>query len=364
MTRPVRARIDRQALQHNFSLAREAAGASRIMAVIKADAYGHGLVPVARVLAAADGFAVASLEEALALRRAGIKAPVLLLAGLFEAAELEPVLAHRLALVVHAEHQLRWLEEADPAGALDVWLKLDTGMHRLGVDPARVAEVRRRLLALPAVRRGALTLMSHLACADDPGDAYTDRQLDRFDTATAGWPGPRSLANSAALLTRPDTHFDWVRPGIMLYGGSPLLAGLPPPAALRPVMTFETRLIQVAQRRKGECLGYGASWTCPEDMPVGVAAAGYGDGFPRHAPSGTPVLVNGRRAALAGRVSMDTICIDLRGVAGAAVGDRVVLWGEGLPADEIAAHAGTIAYELFCGITPRVPRDYEESTRR
>ena len=231
-------------------------------------------------------------------------------------------------------------------------------MHRLGFDPLQAADCRQRLLALAAVQRGSLTLMSHLACADDPDDDYTDRQLAAFTAATAGLPEPRSLANSAALLTRPDTQFDWVRPGIMLYGASPLLAGRPAPAPLRPVMSFETRLVEVARRRRGDCIGYGCSWTCPEDMPVGVAAAGYGDGYPRHAPAGTPVLVNGRRAALAGRVSMDTLCLDLRGVPDARVGDPVVLWGTDLPADEVARHAGTIAYELFCGITPRVPRTY------
>ncbi len=357
MSRPVRARIDLQALRHNLSLAREAAPGRRVMAVVKADGYGHGLLPVARALAA-DGFAVASLEEALVLREGAIEAPVLLLAGLFEAAELEAALAHRLALVVHAEHQLQWLERANPDGPLDLWLKLDTGMHRLGFAPEQAAGARRRLLALPAVQRGSLTLMSHLACADDPEDDYTDRQLAAFTAATAGLQEPRSLANSAALLTRPDTRFDWVRPGIMLYGASPLVAGRPSPAPLQPVMSLETRLVEVAQRRRGDCIGYGCSWTCPEDMAVGVAAAGYGDGYPRHAPAGTPVLVNGRRASLAGRVSMDTVCIDLRGAPAARVGDPVVLWGEGLPADEVAAHAGTIAYELFCGVTARVPRDY------
>ncbi len=358
MTRPVRARIDLQALRHNLSIARQAAAGSRVMAVIKADGYGHGLVPVAQALADADAFAVASLEEALALRDAGIERPVLLLEGLFEAAELEAAVANRLWLVVHAEHQLRWLEDAAPDGALHVWLKLDTGMHRLGVAPDHAAEFHRRLLAIPAVRRGSLALMSHLACADDPDSACTDRQLDTFVQLTDGLQGRRSLANSAALLTRPQTRFDWVRPGIMLYGASPLTAGKIVQQPLQPVMTFRTGLIAVARRRKGDSIGYGCSWTCPEDMPVGVAAAGYGDGYPRHAPPGTPVLVNGRRAALAGRVSMDMICIDLRGAPDARVGDPVVLWGEGLAADEVARHAGTIAYELLCGVTARVAREY------
>lgn len=358
MTRPLRARIDLQALASNLSLARDRAPGSRVLAVIKADAYGHGMVEAARALAAADALAVASLEEALRLREAAITGDIVLLEGLFEARELEAAVEQRLQLVVHSEAQLQWLEAWRGSAPLSLWLKVDTGMNRLGFAPGELHQAWERLAALPQLRKGCLRLMSHLACADEAEHPANDVQRECFEAATAGLDAERSLANSAALLTRPDMHYDWVRPGILLYGCSPLSDSGVAGVGLRPVMTLESRLIAVQQRRRGDAIGYGHSWVCPEDMPVGVVAVGYGDGYPRHAPGGTPVLVNGERVPLVGRVSMDMLCVDLRSQPQAAAGDAVVLWGEGLPVETVAAHAGTIGYELLCGVTARVPRSY------
>jgi alanine racemase len=334
------------------------------MAVIKANAYGHGAVAAARALTDADAFAVASVEEAVQLREAGVSASIVLLEGIFEPEELATVSAHRLQMVVHTEEQVRWLEEARSGPALCLWLKINTGMNRLGFAPEDAPGVWQRLQRLPCIDRGCMRWMSHLSCADECDNPVTSQQLHRFTGAVQNEVGERSLANSAALLTRPDTHLDWVRPGIMLYGASPVEPECKLSAALRPAMTFESRLIAVHRHGKGDPIGYGQSWTCPEDMTVGVVAAGYADGYPRHAPNGTPVLVNGRHAALVGRVSMDMLCVDLRGQRRARAGDPVVLWGEGLPVETVAAHAGTISYELLCGVGVRVPRVYQYDLRR
>ncbi len=324
-------------------------------AAVKAEGYGHGLVRVARTLDA-DAFAVACLEEALILREAGVAQPILLLEGVFEAAELPPCARHGLEIAVHHPEQARMLEHARLERPVRVWLKIDTGMHRLGLAPEAIPAVWRRLRDCPAVHPDT-GLMSHLARADERDCDYTPRQLRTFEAATGGLPGERSLANSAGILGWPDTHFDWVRPGIMLYGASPFVDSLAPDEDLRPVMTFHTRLISIKRLRQGEPVGYGGTWICPEEMDVGVAAVGYGDGYPRHAPSGTPVLVNGREAALIGRVSMDMITLDLRRHPEARIGDSVVLWGQGLPVERIAQAAGTISYTLLCGVTARVRRD-------
>ncbi len=321
-------------------------------AAVKANAYGHGLIRVARALDA-DAFAVAAIEEALVLREAGIDRPILLLEGVFEAAELPLCARHDLEIAVHHPEQARMLELARLDRPLRVWLKIDTGMHRLGLEPESVSAVFQRLRDCPTAMP-AIGLMSHLARADERDCDYTLRQLHAFETATAGLPGERSLANSAGILGWPQTHFDWVRPGIMLYGASPFVDTLAPDEGLRPAMTFHTRLISIKRLRRGEPVGYGGTWVCPEDMDVGVAAVGYGDGYPRHAPSGTPVSIDGREAALIGRVSMDMIMVDLRRHPEARIGDPVLLWGEGLPVEHIARAAGTISYTLLCGVTARV----------
>ena len=356
MTRPARALLDAQALRHNLAEVRRRAPGRRVMAIVKANGYGHGLVWVARTLAgSADGFGVAAVEEALALREAGITEPVCLLEGFFAAEELALLAQHDLSPVIHHEPQVQALEAARLARPLSVWLKLDTGMHRLGFAPQDLPPVLQRLRRAPAVRE--IRLMSHFAAADEPrGRAATEAQIAAFDAASADSGLERSLANSAGILAWPAAHADWVRPGIMLYGGSPFAERPAQALGLRAVMTLETALIAVSRRRKGDPVGYGPAYRCPEDMPVGVAAIGYGDGYPRRMPAGTPVLVDGRPAALAGRVSMDMITLDLRRVPDAKPGDRVVLWGEALPADDIARRAGTISYELFCHVARRVPR--------
>ncbi len=324
-------------------------------AAVKAEGYGHGLVRVARALDA-DAFAVACVEEALALREAGVDRRIVLLEGVFEAAELSLCARHALDIAVHQPEQARMLELARLERPLRVWLKIDSGMHRLGLAPETVPTVFQRLRDCPAVQ-AEIGLMSHLARADERDCDCTLQQLRVFETATAGLSGERSLANSAGILGWPRTHFDWVRPGIMLYGASPFVDSLAPDEDLRPMMSFQTRLIAIQRLRRGEPVGYGGTWVCPEDMDVGVAAAGYGDGYPRHAPSGTPVLVNGHAAALVGRVSMDMITLDLRQHPGARIGDPVLLWGEGLPVERIAQAAGTISYTLLCGVTARVRRE-------
>jgi alanine racemase len=358
MSRAARARVDLKALRHNLGRVRQCAPTSRVAAVIKANGYGHGQVQVARVLADADALAVACIEEALVLREAGIDKPILLLEGVFEATELP--LCHRwnLAIVVHDPGQVEMLEHARLEKPLSVWLKIDTGMHRLGVAPEQVAAIWRRLRDCPTV--ASIKLLSHLARADEREVDFTWRQLQVFEELSGTLPGERSLANSAAVLAWPQTHFDWVRPGLMLYGASPFANTLADEEGLQPVMTLMTRLISVRRLAKGEAVGYGGTWVCPEAMDIGVAAIGYADGYPRHAPSGTPVLVNGRRAGLAGRVSMDMLGIDLRGHPEAKVGDPVVLWGPDLPVEIIAKAAGTIPYTLFCGVTARVHFQYDE----
>lgn len=357
MTRPVRARVDVDALRSNLQLARRTAPHSRILAVVKANAYGHGLVPVARALEAADAFGVAGVEEALLLRQAGIQKPIVLLEGFFHAAELDEVIRHGLSLVIHAPHQIEALAAAVLPVPVRVWIKLDTGMHRLGFAPAELAAVQARLQSITGVELAGL--MTHFACADDRTDPATQRQLDAFAALGPGAVGEHSLANSAALLGWPEAHADWVRPGLMLYGISPFVDSLAADHGLTPAMTLETELIAIRDCAAGDAVGYGGVWVCPESMPIGVAAIGYGDGYPRHAPAGTPVLVDGRPAQLIGRVSMDMLILDLRGLPEARVGSRVTLWGEGLPVERIARQAGTIPYELVCAVTARVPLLYE-----
>lgn len=353
MTRPVRALIDTAALRHNFQRVKQAAPGRKVMAVVKANGYGHGLVRVARALKAADAFAVARLGEGIQLRDAGVDGPVVLLSGVETAEDLDEARDQSLDVVVHSEHQIAMLESASPGPRMRVWLKIDTGMHRLGVPMSSAAACHRRLKAASRAVASVM-LMTHLADADNDGNARVSRQIDAFHDATDGIPAERSIANSGGVLGWPSSHADWVRPGIMLYGITPFDAGDGADQGLKPVMTLETRLIAVNHIKKNERIGYGGTYVCARDTRVGVAAAGYGDGYPRHADSGTPVLVNGTRCTLAGRVSMDMITIDLTRTPDAKPGDRVVLWGGGLPAEEIAEGAGTIAYELVCRLPPRV----------
>ncbi len=357
MGRPIRARIDLPAIVGNARLAAELAPATRMMAVVKGDAYGHGAAEVARALAPlADGFAVAGLEEALALRRAGIEGPILLMAGFFAAAELPELAAERLDPVVHCREQLELLLATRLDRPLRVWLKLETGMQRLGFDDGAFGKAHRRLRAAPQVSE--IVLMTQLARADERDNDFTPRQNDRFRRATEGLEGATSLANSAAVLAWPECHGDWIRPGIMLYGSSPLDRPAAAAARLEPAMELVSEIVAVRDLAPGEPIGYGGRFVCRRPTRIGVVAAGYGDGYPRDAPDGTPVVVGGRRARLAGRVSMDLITVDLEGVERAAVGDPVELWGKSLPVSEVADACGTIAYELVTGVTARVPRIY------
>lgn len=355
MTRPARAFIDLAALRHNFQQVRERATGCRVLAVVKADAYGHGARTVATALEDADGFAVARVQEGRELRALGIARPVVLLSGVSSDQELADAASLRLDLVVHHDSQTAALEQAALREPVGVWVKVDTGMHRLGLAPERVPDTWRRLEACPSVA-APLRLMTHLARADERGDPSTGDQIRRFMSLEQAAGAETSLANSAGVLAWPAAHGHWVRPGIMLYGISPFVGGRGEADGLRPVMTFESRLIAVNRLSKGDPIGYGGTWTCPEDMPVGVVAVGYGDGYPRHAPAGTPVLVNGTRVALIGRVSMDLVTVDLRPQPAAVPGDPVVLWGRGLPAEEIAEHVGSIGYELVTRVAPRVAR--------
>jgi len=358
MSRPARARINLQALQHNFSLVQQAAPDSQIMAIIKANAYGHGLIRIAQALPAAAAFGVSCLDEAIALREAGFDRRIVLLEGLFGPEDINLVGGYRLDVVIHHDSQLQWLAQGELLRPLDVWLKIDTGMHRLGFHPDSIRAIAARLQQIPQVQR--VRYMTHFCCADDLDNTDTRSQIEAFNAAVAAVEGEHSLANSAGILGWPAARVDWVRPGIMLYGGSPLAARSAESLGLQPVMTLATRLIAVNALKQGDAIGYGGDWQCPSDMTIGVAAIGYGDGYPRHAPSGTPLRVNARAASLVGRVSMDMISIDLDNVPNAQVGDEVILWGDDLPVDEVAAAATTISYELLCGVGSRVHFDYSD----
>lgn len=349
------AHISADSLRHNLSRARDANPHARVLAVIKADAYGHGMLAAADALKDADGYAVARVEEGVALRENGITKPILVLGGFFDTEALEACAHHRLESALHDDSQLEMLQRHPPPIPVRLWLKLDSGMHRLGFDPNRAAELVERLDGAPGVAPG-LRFMTHLANADDREDGYTKRQVETFNGALKGLPGERSVANSAGVLAWSETHADWVRPGIMLYGCSPLLGTVGRDFDLRPAMTLESRLIALRQLGPGEPVGYSGIWRSSGIRRIAVAAMGYGDGYPRVLKPDAPVLVAGRRAPIVGRVSMDTLCIDVTELPEAQVGARVVFWGEGLPAEEIAASAGTIAYELLCRLTQRVRR--------
>ena len=353
MTRPSRVIIDIKALEHNFSRIKELVHNSKIMAIIKADAYGHGIVRVAKTLRNADAFGVACLEEAEQLRIASITTPIILLEGPYKPNDLSLIIKLNLEVVIHNEYQLELLEKSKIDGAIKVWLKIDTGMHRLGFSVDKTEEMLRRLMLCRNINSTPI-LMSHLATANEKNHALTYQQLDTFREISKIVNIEKTIANSAAVINFPDVHFDWVRPGLMLYGVSPLINSCGHDHGLKSVMTLESEIISIQYLSKGEPVGYGATWRCPENMPVGIIAAGYGDGFPRHAKSGTPILVNNIRCPLIGRASMDMLTIDLRNQSNAKIGDRVVLWGGSLPIEEIATYAETIPYELLCGVHKRL----------
>jgi alanine racemase len=353
MSRNAIATIHLDALRHNLAQVRRSAPAARVMAVVKADAYGHGLERASAALADADAFGVSTFEEAERLRAAGREQRIVLLSGFDDPADFARMRRFGLDAVVHHASQLDMLERDGAGSPMRVWLKLDTGMHRLGFPAARAGDAHARLRALDCVDAD-IGLMTHFASSDEFGGAQTRAQLAAFAAATERLAGDRSLANSAAILGWPEAHGQWVRAGGALYGMSVAAGKTGADFGLQPAMTLSSRLIAVNRVARGEPVGYSATWHCPEDLDVGVVAIGYGDGYPRGARSGTPVLVRGVRVPVIGRVSMDLMTVDLRGLAEARVGDPVVLWGPGLPVEEVAGHAGTIGYELTCSITRRV----------
>lgn len=356
MPRPIQAHISQSALENNLRVARRAAPSARIMAVIKADGYGHGLLRTAKALSAADGFALLDIRDAVQLREAGFRQTILLLEGFFGAEDLALLAEYDLACVIHSAWQMAMLDGYPGREKLDVWLKVNSGMNRLGFAPDEAAQVMEQLRRHRAVR--GITLMTHFANADEARGIAGPLAL--FNDFAAPHRMARSLANSAALLRYPETHGDWVRPGIMLYGASPFApgSGAQPGAqqlGLQPAMTLRSRIIAVQELRAGDEIGYGALFRAEHAMRIGIIACGYADGYPRHAPNGTPLLVDGQRTQTLGRVSMDMLYADLSKLPQAGAGSAVTLWGEGLPIEEVARAAGTVSYELMCALTARVP---------
>ena len=352
MPRPISATISLSALTHNVNVIRGVAPDSKIWAVVKANGYGHGIERIWKSLSGADGFALLDFKEAILLRESGWEGPVLLLEGFFSAADIATLDQYRLTTSVHSEWQIAALAQAQVSHPVNVYLKVNSGMNRLGFAPERIPAMWKKLRELGQV--GEITLMSHFATADSAEGV--DAQMQVIAQAGAGIGGPRCLANSAATLWHPHTHYDWVRPGIVLYGASPSgqwqdIAG----TGLRPVMTLRSELIGIQTLNSGDRVGYGARYTASQAQRIGVVACGYADGYPRHAPSGTPVWVDGVRTSTVGTVSMDMLAVDLTPCPQAQIGSPVELWGNHLPVDEVATAAGTLGYELLTALAPRVP---------
>ncbi len=356
MPRPIRALINCTALQHNLSVVRRHAGQARVMAVVKADAYGHGLLRTAQALNSVEGFAVLELEAAVQLREAGFNQLILLLEGFFSAEELDVIDHYQLSTVIHSHEQLSLLLAHNKTKKPDIFLKINTGMNRLGFRPKEKNDIFNKIKQW--CPDASITLMTHFSNADETlGIEQVNQQLSQFVPSLDKKVDdlPQTLANSAAILRYPATHADWVRPGIILYGVSPLPEKTGIELGLRPVMTLTSQIIAIQQLDSFDKVGYGGQFTADRPMRIGVVAAGYADGYPRHAPTGTPILVNGQRTRLVGRISMDMLTVDLNGISDAKVGSPVTLWGEGLPVEEIAKSAQTISYELLTALSPRVP---------
>ncbi|MEY8709416.1 catabolic alanine racemase DadX [Mangrovibacter phragmitis] len=353
MTRPINATIDLQAISHNLHQVRQQAGHAKVWSVVKADAYGHGLKRIWSTLASGtDGFALLNIEDALWLRQAGWHGPVLLLEGFFDAGELALCHEYGLTTCVHSNWQLAMLAASPARKPVNVYLKVNSGMNRLGFCPEEVNAVWQQLQSLAQV--GEVTLMAHFAKADQPGGTGEAMRLIR--QAAEGLNLPRSLANSAAVLWCPETHYDWVRPGIILYGASP--SARPQdiaPFGLRPAMTLQSQIIGIQHLNAGDTVGYGCRYHATKTQRIGIVAAGYADGYPRTAPDATPVWVDGVLTTLTGAVSMDMLAVDLTPCPHANIGSPVELWGQNVPVDDVAQAAGTIGYELLCALAPRVP---------
>lgn len=354
MKREVVATIRLEALRHNLRMVRRLCPRSQVVAMVKANAYGHGLLPVARALADADSLGVATIDEAMALREGAVSRPILLVEGVVDPRELRLAAEHGFAVVLHNIEQVDMVRRTSLAQPVDAWLKLETGMHRLGLAEdtadAIVESLRSRVRNLGA--------MTHFACADEPSNPLTRKQLDRLTAFARRHRLPTSAANSAGIVGLPGSHLDVVRPGIMLYGASPLAGRSAAELELQPAMTLSARIIAINDVPKGGSVGYGQIWRAARDSRIGVVGVGYGDGYPRSVMPGAPVRIGDAVVALVGRVSMDMIGVDLTQQPQVRIGDRVVLWGEGLPADTIARQANTISYELFCRLTGRVRFEY------
>lgn len=353
--------INLSALRDNYDLLKHKAGGKGVIAVIKGDAYGHNALKTAKALKQADMFAVSRIEEAIELRHAGIEQPILLLEGCFCQKDLEIAARHHLQTAIHCQEQLTDLQNASLSAPLSVWLKLDTGMHRLGVQPYELSDYVEQITATGKLA-GPVGFMSHFSCADDLNASSTQKQIDLFLSQTSSFPGPKTLANSAGILFWSTSHFDFTRAGIALYGISPNENETGRQHHLRPAMTLKSRLIAVRHHKAKQPVGYGETWTAPKDTYIGVVAMGYGDGYPRNAPEGTPVSINGREVPIAGRVSMDMITVDLGPNAQDKVGDSVEFWGENIAIERVAKHVGTIPYELVIKLTKRVHKRYLDHT--
>lgn len=352
------AQINLSNLAHNLAQVKRFAPNSRVMAVLKANAYGHGLVKIAQHLNDADAFAVARIDEALALRAGGLTKPIVLLEGVFHPEDLAILLANNFQTIIHDENQLIALEEAQLDAPISCWLKINTGMHRLGIAPSQLTDFYQRLSATKNAKN-TINLMTHFSCADDINDIKTAEQIALFDSLVAGKEQAHCLANSAGIIAWPAGHGDWVRPGLMIYGVSPMLGALGSQHSLKPVMRLTTRVIAIRDVDAMQCVGYGGSWHSQSATKLAVVAMGYGDGYPRHAKHGTPVVIGNKRYGIAGNVSMDMISVDIgQNPDNVKVGDEVVMWGPELPVEEIAKCATTIPYELLCNITPRVSYEY------
>ncbi len=352
MSRPVFATIDRQALRHNLAIARHAAPDARVWSVVKANAYGHGLSRVWESLSETDGFALLNMEEAILLRDSGWRKPILLLEGFFYPEDLVLIDRYRLTTSVHSNWQIKALAEAQLSAQVDIYLKINSGMNRLGFRPEQAHSVYRKLRALPGI--GDITLMAHFADAENPDGLVAP--LQRIERAAEGLAIPRSLSNSVCTLWHPEAHYDWVRPGIILYGASPSgdwqdIAS----TGLKPVMTLNSEIIGIQQLSPGDSVGYGYRYHAQQAQRIGVVACGYADGYPRRAPNGTLVCVDGVMTQVVGTVSMDMITVDLTPCPQAGIGSKVELWGEQVKIDRVAKAAGTVGYELMCALAPRVP---------
>lgn len=359
LMRPTTATVRLADIAGNYQLADSLAPASQTIAVIKANAYGHGMLEVAKRLEpGVPVFAVALMEEAVQLRDAGIVKPILVLQGINRVEDIAEAAARNFWLLLHHRQQIDWLLSATQSDPVRVWLKVDTGMHRLGFAPVALDQLCLDLRSSPNVRKG-IVLCTHLACADDLQNTMTQKQIKMLRSCSAEHGLAMSIANSAGILHWPESHAEWNRPGYMLYGNNPTNDFETDKQNLRPAMTMNSRIVAIRNLKAGEGVGYGLDWVAKRESIIGTIAIGYGDGYPRHAPSGTPVLVNGQRVPLTGRVSMDAISVDLTDLEGVEVGDPVELWGQKLCVNELAKNAGTIGYEILAGLTGRVPLDYQ-----